>query len=38
MGFVPPALSALGSKFQVDIRGSVHNCVVVPLPFYKRAK
>jgi glycine cleavage system T protein (aminomethyltransferase) len=38
MGFVPPALSAVGSKFQVDIRGSVHNCVVVPLPFYKRAK
>ncbi len=38
MGFVPPALSAVGSTFQVDIRGGVHNCVVVPLPFYRRAK
>jgi aminomethyltransferase len=38
MGFVPPALSALGSKFDVDIRGGVHGCTVVPLPFYKRSK
>ncbi|MCG3133678.1 MAG: Aminomethyltransferase [Planctomycetes bacterium] len=38
MGFVPPRLSAVGSKFDVDIRGKRHGCVVVPLPFYKRKK
>jgi aminomethyltransferase len=38
MGFVPPSLSAIGSAFDVDIRGKTHGCVVVPIPFYKRAK
>lgn len=38
MVFVPPALSAIGTKFDVDIRGKTHGCTVVPLPFYKRAK
>ena len=38
MGFVPPALSEVGSTFDVDIRGKTHGCVVVPLPFYKRPK
>ena len=26
MGFVPPELSAVGSKLDVDIRGGVHGC------------
>jgi hypothetical protein len=38
MGFVPPSLVEPGSKFDVDIRGGVHGCTVVPLPFYKRVK
>jgi aminomethyltransferase len=38
MGFVPPRLAEPGSRFDVDIRGKVHGCVVVPLPFYKRKK
>lgn len=38
MGFVPPSLGEVGSKFDVDIRGGVHGCTVVPLPFYKRKK
>ncbi len=38
MGFVPPRLSEVGSTFDVDIRGKVHVCTVVPLPFYKRKK
>lgn len=38
MGFVPPRLAEPGSRFEMDIRGKSHGCVVVPLPFYKRAK
>ena len=38
MGFVPSRLGEVGSRFEVDIRGGVHECVAVPLPFYKRAK
>lgn len=38
MGFVPPRLAEPGTRFEMDIRGKVHGCVVVPLPFYKRAK
>ena len=38
MGFVPPRLAEPGSRFDMDIRGKTHGCVVVPLPFYKRAK
>ena len=38
MGFVTPDLVAVGSTFDVDIRGKTHGCVVVPLPFYKRAR
>jgi aminomethyltransferase len=37
-GFVPPRLAEVGSSFDVDIRGKVHGCKVVPLPFYKRQK
>ncbi|MCE9635718.1 MAG: glycine cleavage system aminomethyltransferase GcvT [Planctomycetes bacterium] len=38
MGFVTPNLVEPGSTFDVDIRGKVHGCTVVPLPFYKRPK
>ena len=38
MGFVPPSYVEVGSKFDVDIRGGIHGCTVVPLPFYKRKK
>jgi aminomethyltransferase len=38
MGFVPPSLVEPGSKFDVDIRGGIHGCTVVPLPFYKRKR
>ncbi len=38
MGFVPPAKSAVGTEFEMDIRGKRHGCKVVPLPFYKRAR
>jgi len=38
MGFVPPTSVEIGSKFDVDIRGGIHGCTVVPLPFYKRKK
>lgn len=37
-GFVPLALTALGTKVEVDIRGSLHPLEVVPHPFYKRAR
>jgi len=36
LGYVPGAFSALGSSFQIDIRGRLHQAVVVKLPFYKR--
>jgi aminomethyltransferase len=36
MGYVPPKFSAVGTPFQVDIRGRLHEAVVVKLPFYKR--
>jgi aminomethyltransferase len=36
MGYVPPQFSALGTPFQIDIRGRLHPAVVVKLPFYKR--
>jgi len=37
-GFVPPALSEVGSTFDVDIRGKIHGCTVVPTPFYSRPR
>jgi len=36
MAYVPPTLAAVGSAFDVDIRGKATPAVVVPLPFYKR--
>lgn len=37
-GYVPPRLAAPGSTFDVDIRGKVHGCTVVEMPFYSRKR
>jgi aminomethyltransferase len=37
MAYVPPALSAPGTKLAVDIRGTAAPVEVVKLPFYKRS-
>jgi len=37
IGYVPPALAAEGSTFQVEIRGRPAGARVVKTPFYKRA-
>jgi aminomethyltransferase len=36
IGYVPTALSAEGSKFFIDIRGSQRQAIIVKTPFYKR--
>ena len=36
LGYVPTAFAAVGSRFQVDIRGRVVPAEVVDLPFYSR--
>jgi len=36
LGYVPVAFSRPGAQFQVDIRGRLHQAIVVTLPFYKR--
>jgi aminomethyltransferase len=36
LGYVPPALSAIGTKLLISIRGQAVEAVVVPTPFYKR--
>ncbi|HJZ55819.1 MAG TPA: glycine cleavage system aminomethyltransferase GcvT [Gemmataceae bacterium] len=38
MGYVEPKYTAPGTKLVIDVRGSVLNATVVPLPFYKRKK
>jgi aminomethyltransferase len=38
MAYVPPALAALGTELEMDIRGRRAKAVVVPMPFYKREK
>ena len=38
MGYVEPGSAAVGTRLVVDIRGTPAPAVVVPLPFYKRAK
>jgi aminomethyltransferase len=38
MAYLPPALAAPGTTVDVDIRGRASAAVVVPLPFYKRAR
>ena len=37
LGYLPAALTAIGSKFLVDCRGKNIEAVVVKTPFYKRA-
>jgi aminomethyltransferase len=36
MGFITPALAAVGTALEADIRGSRVAARIVPLPFYKR--
>jgi aminomethyltransferase len=36
MAYVRPTASAIGTKLNIDIRGTQHEANVVPLPFYKR--
>jgi aminomethyltransferase len=38
MGYVEPAYEKVGTPLIVDIRGNDEPAVVVPMPFYKRAK
>jgi aminomethyltransferase len=38
MGYVDPAYQKVGAALVIDIRGNDEAAVVVPLPFYKRAK
>jgi aminomethyltransferase len=38
MAYVPKGVTAVGTSLQVDLRGTKVPAVVVPLPFYKRAK
>ena len=33
MGYVPPELARVGTRFDVDIRGKSAEATVVPLPF-----
>jgi aminomethyltransferase len=36
LGYLPIALGAVGTRFQVDCRGKPVDAVVVKTPFYKR--
>jgi aminomethyltransferase len=38
MAYVRPTAQAAGTRLAVDIRGTQHAAVVVPLPFYERGK
>jgi aminomethyltransferase len=38
MGYVPPALSAVGTEIDVNIRGKILRAKVVKMPFYRRPK
>ncbi len=38
LGYLPTAMSAVGSRFFVDCRGKNIEAAVVPTPFYKRGK
>ena len=38
LAYVPIALSAVGTEINVEIRGQMVKCKVVPSPFYKRPK
>jgi aminomethyltransferase len=36
MGYVPPTLAAVGTRFEIDARGTLLPAVVVERPFYKQ--
>jgi aminomethyltransferase len=38
MAYLPPAQTTPGTEIEIDIRGRRAKAVVVPMPFYKRAK
>jgi aminomethyltransferase len=38
MAYVRPAAQSVGTRLAVDVRGTAHAAVVVPLPFYERGK
>jgi aminomethyltransferase len=38
LAYVPPAMAAVGTEILVEIRGQRVKAVVVPTPFYKRAR
>jgi aminomethyltransferase len=38
LGYLPTAMTEVGTKFLVDCRGKNVEAIVVPVPFYKRAK
>ena len=38
MGYVKPGQGKPGAELEIDVRGKREKAVVVPLPFYKRAK
>jgi aminomethyltransferase len=38
MGYVEPANQRVGTSLIVDVRGNDEEAIVVPMPFYKRAK
>lgn len=38
LGYVPPALSAIGSQFDVEIRGKNYPATVIETPFYSRKR
>jgi len=38
LGYVPPALSAIGSTFDIEIRGKNYPATVIETPFYTRAR
>ena len=38
LGYVPPALSTIGSTFDIEIRGKNYPATVIETPFYTRAR
>jgi aminomethyltransferase len=38
LAYLPTALNAPGTRFEIDIRGRAEPAVVIPTPFYKRAR
>jgi aminomethyltransferase len=37
MGYVQPQYAEVGKTLQIDIRGTLHDARVVPMPFYTRS-